>query len=213
MQRAGPDAPERLGAPSRQLARAVARLLRLRIDGDDAARLVAADDVDDRRGHLERTAEAVDLSEQHEVGSLRQLLGPPRLVEECGLDPSGAVADRERDHRTIAAHATVLDPFDPAEDHALLAFEELVDTSLTGAVDVAPGVGAQQIEHRVDTVGLERLGALVPDAIQSLYIELVEVAKRQWRRGVGHQQAMLPRRADARVAEQWAMRTAAIPRR
>ena len=93
-ERAG--ALERLVHPLAQLPRRQPRLLRLRVERNDAARAVA-DQVDDRVRHLAAAPIGVELAEEDGLGALLQLRRPPRLVEERALQITRAVEDVDLD--------------------------------------------------------------------------------------------------------------------
>src|SRR4051794_32733579 len=64
-----------------QLPRGEAGLLRLRVDGDDAARPVP-DEVDHRVRHLLRATERLEFPEEDHLVAGAELAAAPRLVEE-----------------------------------------------------------------------------------------------------------------------------------
>ena len=126
------------------LPRAHARLLRLRVYGNEATGAVP-DEVDHRIGHLQGAPVPRRATVHNHLTSGLQAVLLPRLVEERELEPAGLVSDDDLDERPslldaprrAALHATL------HED--VLALGEFCDPGLLGAVDVAARVVLQQV--------------------------------------------------------------------
>jgi hypothetical protein len=165
--------------PAGHVPRVDAGLLGLGVDRHHPPGAVA-DQVDDGVGQLLLALVLVELAEEHRLGAGRQLLGPPGLVEELQLEAPGAVADHRTDQRLgrSAPGAAAGHPLDPGQHHRLLAHLQVADVGLVGAVDVAPRVVREQVEHRPD---LEVLGQrdtpVGPDALELGDRDAVELAE------------------------------------
>ena len=79
-----------------------------------------------------------------------QLALAPRLVEEHDPHPARAVADVDGHHRAAVAGRALRDRPHRDEHERLLTGHEVADPGLVRAVDPAPRVGGDQVEHRVD---------------------------------------------------------------
>ncbi len=188
--RFGQRVPEGLG-PAQGLRHPVADLpaaqpgfLRLWIHRHDPAGTVT-DQVDHRVGHPGPTAIALDLAEHHHLGALAQLLGPPGLVEEGERQVAGAVEQHHFHQRPPLAGAAGRAAADLAEDHGLAAFDQIGDVGLVGAVEVAPRVVREEIQHRVDAHGLQGGDMLRPDPPEAIDADLRQTRERGGRPGVG----------------------------
>ena len=96
-----PGALKGLGDVGGDLDRADLGLARLRVDRDDAARLVTHE-VDDGIGHLASAPVDLGASEDDDLGALGQLTCPPGLVEEDDRQTPRGIFDQELNHRPAA---------------------------------------------------------------------------------------------------------------
>ena len=156
---------EGLGDQRRQVPRVEAGLLRLGVDGDDATGLVA-DEVDDGIRHLAPALVGVDAPEEDGLPPDRQLLRPPRLVEEGALEVAGAVEDVDLDERSPVPRAPAVHPLDTRQHHGLVTHLEVSDRRLLGAVEIAARIVREEVEHGLDLHEQEGLGRLLPHALQ-----------------------------------------------
>ncbi len=99
------DAAQGLGHEAGDVGRVEAGLLRLRVDRDDAAGLVA-DQIDDRARHLELAPERRHLAEHDGLAPFRELAFPPALVEERQLEGARPIGDPDIDQHPIAPDPT-----------------------------------------------------------------------------------------------------------
>ena len=75
---------------------------------------------------------------------------------------------------------------DLAEDHRLLAVDEIGDVGLVGPVDVPAGIVGQQVQHGVDAHGLQGGQVLRPDPVEPVDPDLGQLRERGGRPGLGH---------------------------
>jgi hypothetical protein len=184
-QAAGLRAAQRLLDPGPDLPGRQPGLLRLRVDGHDPPG-PAADQVDDRVGHLAAPAVHVDLAEQRHGRARAQLALPPRLVEERHPQPAGLVADLGGDQRPGRASLGPAGrhPVHRHQDERLLPHLQVPDPALVGAIDVAAGVIGQQVGQVLDPDRRQPLGLAVTDPLQPGHRPRGQLAERD--RPVGH---------------------------
>ena len=169
-------AAQRLLDPVTQLPGRETGLVGLRVDGHDAPGAVA-DEVDDRVGHLPPAPVGLELAEEHRVGALLQLLGPPRLVEERAAQVAAAVEHVDLDEGAALAGAPRLHPLHHREHHGLVADLEVLDGGLLRAVEVAARVVGEQVEDGLDLHRRQRLDLLGPDPVEHRDRQLGQLAQ------------------------------------
>ena len=138
------------------------RLPRLRIHGHDRAGCLRSvggtalgvgrrEHVDDGIGELTLAAVLLDLAEERDLRAHRELPLAPRLIEEHQLEQAGAVVDDGVDDGALAvAGAARPDRTHFGVDGRLVTDRQLCDLGALGAIDVAPRVVVEEIEHRRD---------------------------------------------------------------
>ncbi len=162
----GPGPGQGLLDETGQLPRVETALLRgLGVDGHDPTGAVTHQ-VDDRVGHLPPVAEPLQLPEERGLGARPQLLRPPPLVEEDHVEVAGAVEHVDLDDHLPLPGPARLDPLHHGQHGRLLPHLEVGDVGLPGAVDVAPGVVGEQVEHRLDAYGGHGVELLDADALE-----------------------------------------------
>ena len=120
-----------------------------------AALVRTAQHLDRGADHLELVSERRDRTEEERKGADRQLLGPPRLIEEHDRHPPTAIGDLELDPRrgpaaTSRAGRRGADPGHRGQNGGLLPLSQLPDRCHATTVDVAPRIVRDQVEHRGD---------------------------------------------------------------
>ena len=144
-------APQRLGDPAAEVPRVEAQLVGLRVERRDLQAILLVEEVDLRVGQLLLAPVVGDLAEEQRLGALRELAGPPRLVEERDPQVARAVADAQLGAGLAAppsGHGRRR--HDPTEDPRRLVDPDVADRRLLRLVDVAPRVVGEQVEDRLD---------------------------------------------------------------
>jgi hypothetical protein len=175
------DAPcltavQRVFHPAGDLPRVERRLLALRVDGHDATGAVT-NEIDDRIRHLQSAAVDVGLAEQGDLQPGLELTFTPRLVEEHDVQPTAAIPDHGLDHGLAVPHHALRCRADGDEHQRFLAGYEIVHSCLVGAVDPTTRVGGEEIQHRVDSDLVQRCELAFADTLQSLDVDVGEVAQ------------------------------------
>jgi hypothetical protein len=160
-------APQRLGDPVAHLPGGQAGLLRLGVDGHDAAGPIA-DQVDHRVGHLLAAGVDLEFAEQCDGHPRPQLPLPPCLVEEADPQVPAAVG-----HVHGHQHLGRAPPGAPRrhslhghEDQRLLPHHQVADPRLVGAVHVAAWVVREQVQQALDADDRQPLGLALPDSLE-----------------------------------------------
>ena len=139
---------QRLDLPRRHIG-----LARLRIDRHDHPGLGvtgAAEHVDDRVRELPFAAVHVELPVQRDLGSRRQLLLPPRLIEEDQVQQATAVFHHRFDHLLAVPGDAARDAAHFGHDRRFFAHLEIRDVGLASAVVIPARVVADEVEHALD---------------------------------------------------------------
>ncbi len=171
-------APQRLADPAAEVLRVEPQLVGLRVDRGDLQPVGLVEQVDLRVGQLQAPPVLGDLAEEHRLGALGELAGPPRLVEERDAEVAGPVGDPQLGAGLAAAaarnggggrHAT--------EDPRRLVDARVPDRGLLRLVEVAARVVREQVEDRGDLDLGQDLGPLRADALEHGDRQVVELSE------------------------------------
>ena len=156
-------AAQRLVHPVADLPGGQAGLLGLRVDRHDAAGPVA-DEVDDRVGHLLRPRYISTLPNSATVmpgRSCRSRHGwLKNVTRRCPLPSVTSTVDQRLGRPAPGPPRRC--PLDRDQDQRLLAHPQVADRGLVGAVEVAPRVVGEQVEHVSTPSVRQRLGLRSP---------------------------------------------------
>ena len=172
---------ERFGDEGADLPARQPHLGRGGVHGEDAQRAPpgrhAGDDVDDRVGHLAGAPVLGHLPEEDRLGAGFELLGPPGLVEEDDLEPAGVVAHHDVDHGPARPRPPGVRRLHGGEHRRLVADHEVGHVGLARAVDVAPRVGREQIEHGLDAELRQHRGPPLRHPVQPRHLDVAQRAE------------------------------------